>query len=90
MEFVIMSGPEVYDYLLTIRAQLRAYLAAAFPELRFSLVSQEGEGMGFLVVPVVGAIGGESDVDWTEPDYQLIAKIRAALEAFKPEVATVH
>ncbi len=88
-EFVIMSGPEVHDYLVTIRAQLRVYLEASFPGYRFSLVSREGEGMGFLVVPVVGRIGADSG-EPAEPDYALLLEIKSALEAFRPNVQTVH
>lgn len=83
-EFVIMSGPEVHDYLVTIRGQLRSYLIAAFPEFKFSLVSQDGEGMGFLVVPVVGSVGEDAGREWRDPDYAVLSEIKAALEAFSP------
>lgn len=89
-EFVIMSGPEVHDYLVTIRAQLRAYLSAAFPDYRFSLLSQDGEGMGFVVVPVVGSVGGDDVAAPLDPNYTAIDNIRRALEAFRPTLATLH
>ncbi|WP_449395549.1 hypothetical protein [Devosia riboflavina] len=90
-EFVIMSGPEVHDYLMTVRKQLRTYLAASFPQYRFSLVSQDNEGMGFVVVPVVGSVGdGWTSQQLHEPDPQTIFEIKMALEAFRPNLETVH
>ena len=83
-----MSGPEVHDFLVVIRAQLRSYLATSFPQYRFSLVSQECEGMGFVVVPVVGTVGGDDHANFASTDYTVIDQIRAALEAFRP--ATMH
>ncbi|HEV7293068.1 MAG TPA: hypothetical protein VGN79_12185 [Devosia sp.] len=90
-EFVIISGPEVHDYLVEIRAQLRSYLNSAFPDFRFSLVSQDGEGMGFVVVPVVGSIGdGTSSGDFADPEPSVLYEIKQALEAFRPCARTVH
>ena len=89
VEFVILSGPEAHDHLIFAREQLRAYLVSQFPDYRFSLAAQEGEGMGFLVVPVVGSIGGD-DEEYAEPQYAVLAEIRLALEAFVPAGATLH
>jgi len=90
-EFVILSGPDVHDYLLTVRAQLRAYLKAAFPACRFSLVSQPDADMGFVVVPVVGSVGDGVAGELLEPNPYLLAEIAHALEAFQPQVpSTLH
>ena len=83
-EFVIISGPEVHDYLVHIRAQLRSYLDREFPQYRFSLVSQDCEGMGFIVVPVVGSVGGGDQGEFGDPDGSVVYEIRQALEAFRP------
>ncbi len=89
VEFVILSGPEAHDHLVAARDQLRSYLARQFPNYRFSLAAQEGEGMGFLVVPVVGTVGGD-DHELATPQYSVLAEIRMALEAFAPTGATLH
>lgn len=83
-----MSGPVVHDYLIEVRTQLRSFLAASFPQYRFSLLSTEAEGMGFVVVPVVGYVNGE-DRDLAEPDAMALTEIRFALEAFRPSIS-VH
>lgn len=89
VEFVILSGPEAHDHLVTAREQLRAYLIRQFPDYRFSLAAHEGEAMGFLVVPVVGSIGGD-DNEYASPQYAVLAEIRMALEAFSPVGAVLH
>ncbi len=45
--------------------------------------------MGFLVVPVVGKIGGD-DAELAEPDEFVMCEIRQALEAFRPDQKSVH
>lgn len=87
-EFVIMSGPEVHDYLVAIRAQLRSYLVAAFPMYRFSLMSRDGEGMGFVVVPIIGELDA-CDPPVAEPGPGLLREIADVLERFQP-LSTVH
>lgn len=90
-EFVIVSGPEVHDYLVAVRRQLRSYLSAAFPQYRFSLVSQEGEGMGFVVVPVVGRVGDGDACEMLEPNPAVLMQIAQVLEGFAPVLgATLH
>ena len=89
VEFVILSGPEAHEHLIEARQQLHAYLMRQFPEYRFSLAAQEGEGMGFLVVPVVDSIG-DDDGEYSVPRYSVLAEIRMALEAFVPLGAVLH
>lgn len=80
MEFVILSGPDVHDYLVEVRSQLRRYLAHHFPEYRFSLAFHDCEGMGFLVVPVVAS----DEEDLASPHGSMLDCIRRVLEAFAP------
>lgn len=81
-EYVILSGPVVHDHLVRVRGELRSYLARSFPSCRFSLAVKDGEGMDFIVVPVIGATG--DGVEFQEPDLMALAQIKLALEAFAP------
>lgn len=84
-EFVIISPPEVNLYLLRVRERLRRHLAQLFPHYRFSLVEQGGEadGMGFVVVPVVGKTG-YSRHPIKEVDEDVLREIAQGLERFDP------
>lgn len=81
-EYVILSGPVVHDHLIRVRAELRSYLARYFPSCRFSLAVKDGEGMDFIVVPVIGSTG--DDIELQAPDLVALSQIKLALEAFAP------
>lgn len=87
-EYVILSGPVVHDHLIKARAELRSYLAGYFPNCRFSLAVRDGEGLDFVVVPVIGATGVNADL--ALPDLVALAEIKMALEAFAPGRGSLH
>lgn len=90
-EFVIMCGPDVHDYLVSIRTQLRRHLRGLFPNFRFSLATHPAEGMGFVVVPMLGTVGDGRVFSPLKPDELVMSEIREALEDFQPAPAeTVH
>jgi len=92
-EFVILSSPQVADYLASVRGKLRRYLAVAFPEFDFSLANQaENDGLDFVVVPVMGVVNGDEVQEMREVDPMVLERIRLALEAFDPfaETESLH